>query len=69
MLVDMHPDIVTLTDKFNRWHHHVNFKTLKRNKLKRKKSFVSKNKINNYGLKIVNINKHWREHLKNGYDG
>ena len=68
MLVDMHPDIVTLTDKFNRWHHHVNFKTLKRNKLKRKKSFVSKNKINNYGLKIVNINKHWREYLKNGFD-
>ena len=33
MLVDMHPDVTTLTTKFNREHHHVDYRRFKVNKL------------------------------------
>ena len=72
MLVDMHPDITVLTHKFSRWHHHVNYKVFKKNKLKRKKSFVPKNKINNYGIYIKDIKQHYTNLYKgdkNGNDG
>lgn len=45
-----HPDVVSITKKFNRWHHHVNYKPFKRNKLVRKANLVIKNEINNYGM-------------------
>jgi hypothetical protein len=45
-----HPDVTTITKKFNRWHHHVNYKPFRKNKLARKDGLVIENKINEYGM-------------------
>lgn len=55
MLVDMHPDVTKLSWKFNRWHHHVNYKPFKSNRLIRKKDIEIPEGINNYGMKLKNI--------------
>lgn len=55
MLVDMHPDVARLTKKFNRWHHHVNYKPFKKNKLIRKPDIIIPEGINNYGMKLITI--------------
>ena len=59
-LQEQHPDICTITWKFNRWQHQVNYDVFKKNKLIRRKDFVLKNVINNYGMQlkeIKNVNK------------
>lgn len=33
MLVDLHPDVAKLVFRFNRWHHHVDYRPFKNNKL------------------------------------
>ncbi len=57
MLEDMHPDIAKVVWKFNRWHHHVDYKVFKNNSLVMKKDIVVDEKINNYGLKLIKIDK------------
>lgn len=53
MLEEMHPDIVKVVWKFNRWHHYVDYSKFKNNKLIKKNQSVNlKNKINNYGMKL-----------------
>ena len=49
-LQELHPDIVKVVWKFNRWHHSVNYKPFKKNKLIKKEGLVIPNKINNYGM-------------------
>ena len=51
-LVNQHPDVVKLTRKFNRWHHQVNYKPFKQNKLIKKDGIRIDDCINNYGLMI-----------------
>lgn len=51
-LADQHPDIVKVTWKFNRWHHQVNYKPFKRNKLIRKKGIEIEEGTNNYGMAL-----------------
>jgi hypothetical protein len=34
MLADLHPDVAKVVWRFNRWHHHVDYKPFKKNKLK-----------------------------------
>jgi len=53
-LADQHPDVARVTWKFNRWHHHVNYKPFKKNILIRNTKEV-KNEINNFGMKLVKI--------------
>lgn len=50
-----HPDVVKVTWKFNRWHHQVNYKPFKDNKLVFKKNVVLKNQVNNYGMVLRDI--------------
>ena len=50
MLVDMNPDITKLVERWGRWHHWVNYKKFKFNKVIRKKDICVTNKINNYGM-------------------
>lgn len=50
MLVDMHPDVTKLTKKFNRWHHHVDYRPFKKNKLIRKDNIEIPDGINNFGM-------------------
>jgi hypothetical protein len=52
-LQKQHPDIVKVSWKFNRWHHQVNYKVFKRNKLKLKEGVYIPNKINEYGMRLL----------------
>jgi len=52
MLEDMHPDVTKVVWKFNRWHHHVNYKPFKKNRLKKITNYENEKKINNYGMEI-----------------
>lgn len=56
-LVEQHPDVVKLTWKFNRWHHQVNYKPFKKNKLKKKEGLIIKDKVNNYGMYLDDLPK------------
>ncbi len=51
-LQEQHPDVVKITRKFGRWHHHVNYKPFKYNKLIKKNIPIPKG-VNNYGMKII----------------
>ena len=57
MLADTYPDVASVVWKFNRWHHHVDYRPFKNNPLKRKASFVPTNQINEYGLKLIDGDK------------
>lgn len=48
-----HPDLVKVTRKFNRWHHHVNYKPFKRRRLELKDGIEVKKGINDYGMKLI----------------
>lgn len=54
-LVDQHPDIVKVVWKFNRWHHQVDYSGFKKNKLIKKTDIEVKDRINNYGMKLINL--------------
>lgn len=56
MLADMHPDVAKVVWRFNRWHHHVDYRPFKNNKLK-KKDIEIPHKINNYGMKLIELMK------------
>jgi hypothetical protein len=47
-----HPDVTTITQKFGRWHHHVDYRPFKKNKLIKKEGLVVENKINEYGMTL-----------------
>jgi hypothetical protein len=55
-LEEQHPDIVRVIRRFNRWQHYVDYSGFTQT-LKRKEGLNLVNKINNYGLKIVDISK------------
>lgn len=48
-LATQHPDICTITWKFNRWQHQVDYSAFARNKLKLKSGNIEKG-VNNYGM-------------------
>lgn len=52
MLVDMHPDVSRLVWRFNRWHHHVDYRPFKGNVLRRKAGIEIPQGLNNYGMII-----------------
>ena len=45
----MHPDITKVVKRFNRWHHYVNYKVFKNNKLIKKKNINYVNQVNEFG--------------------
>ena len=55
-LVQQHPEISTITKKFNRYQHQVNYNVFKKNKLNRKNIFIP-DKVINYGLKLIEYEK------------
>jgi hypothetical protein len=57
MLEDMHPDVAKVVYRFNRWHHLVDYKPFKKNMLIKKKNLEISDKVNNYGMKLIKINK------------
>jgi len=54
-LEEQHPDITTVTWKFNRWQHQVDYSMFKNNKLILKKGMKIPEGINNYGMKLIKI--------------
>ena len=52
-LAEMHPDVSRVTWKFGRWHHQVNYKPFKRNKLILRNGVSVPQGINNYGMVLV----------------
>ena len=53
MLADLHPDVAKVVYRFNRWHHHVDYRKFKSNKLILKDKKKKYEKVNNYGLKLI----------------
>jgi hypothetical protein len=51
-----HPDVVKITKKFGRWHHHVDYRDFKRNKLQRKQIKNPCVGVNNYGMALKTNN-------------
>jgi hypothetical protein len=56
MLEDMHPDVAKVVWRFNRHHHHVDYKPFKKNPLGKKEEWTGE-EINNYGMKIIQLDK------------
>lgn len=53
MLVDMHPDVCKLSNRWNRVHHYVDYSQFKKNnKLQKKLNIDLPNEVNNFGLTI-----------------
>lgn len=50
-----HPDVTTITKKWGRWQHHVNYKPFRHNKLKMKKGLIVPDRVNNYGMELVKV--------------
>lgn len=48
-----HPDVVKIVWKYNRWHHHVDYRPFKKNKLIRKPDVIIPEGVNNYGMKLI----------------
>lgn len=55
MLVDVHPDLSRLVQKFSRWHHAVDYSVFKNQKLIRKDGLKLTGKPKNYGMKKVKL--------------
>lgn len=55
-LVDQHPDIVRVTEKWGRYQHHVDYSQFKRkNKLILRKDYIRKTGVNNYGMVLKKV--------------
>jgi hypothetical protein len=52
MLEDMHPDVAKVVWKFNRWHHHVDYKPYKKISLGNRKKDIPL-QVNNYGMSLI----------------
>ena len=55
MLADLHPDVANVVWRFNRWHHHVDYKPFSKNRLIKRDDVVASKKINNYGMGLVDV--------------
>lgn len=58
LLAKMHPDVCKVVWKFHRWHHEVNYKPFRNNKLIRRPDIEVPEGIDNYGLVFI---KHEKE--------
>jgi len=52
-LVEQHPDVAKVVWRFNRWHHQVNYKSFKKNRLIKREGLVIPKGVNNYGMVVV----------------
>lgn len=51
-LQEKHPDVVTITRKFGKWQHQVNYGPFRNNRLKLKQGAQISTGVNNYGMKL-----------------
>ena len=52
-----HPDCVTVVWRYERWHHEVDYTTFQKNKLIKRKEIIVNDGVNNYGMKLIEIEK------------
>jgi len=52
MIEQLHPDVAKVVWRFNRWHHHVDYRPFKRNKLKFRLGVQIPEGVNNYGMAL-----------------
>ena len=50
MIRDLHPDVASVVWKYGRWHHHVDYRPFKHNKLIRRTDVDVADGIDNYGM-------------------
>jgi len=55
MLIKLHPDVSKVVFRFNRWHHHVDYSSFKKNKLIKKEGLNITQGICNYGMVLKPI--------------
>jgi hypothetical protein len=55
MLADLHPDVAKVVWRFNRWHHHVDYKPFRKNRLIKRDDVVASDKVNNYGMELIDV--------------
>ena len=61
-LVEQHPDVARVSWKFGRWQHHVDYSPFRHNKLIRKDGLVVPEGVNDYGMKLQQIDGDvWRD--------
>lgn len=53
-LIRQHPDVVMKVRKYGHWHHRIDYRGFKRNKLKRRSEVVISPGVNDYGMKLIN---------------
>ena len=54
-LVEQHPDIVTVTKKWGRYQHNVDYRVFKFNKLIKKPGLIVPDRVNNYGMVLKKV--------------
>ncbi len=54
-LQQKHPDVTTITRKWGRWQHQVDYRKFKKNKLRLKPGVVIPEGVNNYGMTLVKL--------------
>ncbi len=65
-LKEQHPDIVEVVWRYNRWHHQVDYRMFKTNKLIKKDGIIIKDGINNYGMVFQDSSEQEnKEHINN----
>jgi hypothetical protein len=50
-----HPDVVRVVWKFSRWHHQVDYRSFRANKLILRDGVEIPHGVNNYGMELVNL--------------
>jgi hypothetical protein len=53
MLARLHPDVTRVVWKFQRWHHHVDYRPFERNKLIRDPNVEIPAQTDEYGMRLV----------------
>ena len=54
-LEEQHPDVTKVTRKWGRWQHHVDYRPFRFNKLNKIKGLNISDGINNYGMKLIQL--------------
>lgn len=55
MQVQEHPDVSRLVWRYNRWHHHVDYRRFRKNQLQRRDDIVIPDGVNDYGMSLINL--------------
>lgn len=55
MIEDLHPDVARVAWRFGRWHHHVDYRPFKNQKLILRPDFVPPQEPNEYSMRLVNV--------------